>query len=467
MLRCGSYQYSGHTMLTLLRKILILFCLSVISLFALAYWGLGYSPVYLYNAPSVATGMGAKLACSGRYVSGYNRLAIAADIRVYSPILGLLDYQYNDVQQTVSASLLGVKSRSASFQPGIGCAIDYPGVSTRQTLRWPVLRAPQAAWPRGSAVVSVDPAIQSRLDTLLASDNAAGHDTRALLIAYRGRVVAESYSTGVDKNTPLIGWSMTKSVNSLLLGHLVMAGKVNVAENDLFPTWHKDVRADISIRDLLQMTDGLDYQEDYDPGDTAVRMLFQEPDAADYVLRRPQLRAPGRHFNYSSGSANLLSRIIQDRIEGDEQADLNYLVDGFFRPLGLTSATFEMDASGQLMGSTYLYATARDWAKVGQLMLNGGEINGTRLVSQQWVADSTQPNGSDNEKAYGYQWWLNRGDSLVRWPDLPGNTYAARGNREQRLMVFPDAELVIVRLGWSPSDYPDNQNFKQILDWFN
>ncbi|WP_320822446.1 serine hydrolase [Reinekea sp.] len=454
-------------MLVLLRKILILCCLSVISLFALAYWGLGYSPIYLYNAPSVATGIGAKLACSGRYVSGYDRLAIAADIRVYSPILGLLDYQYNDALQTVSASLLGVKSRSASFQPGIGCAIDYPGFNLRQALRRPMLQTPQAAWPKGNAVVTVDTLIQQRLDSLLASDNAAGHDTRALLIAHRGRVVAESYSLGIDANTPLLGWSMTKSVNALLLGHLVMSGKANVAENDLFPLWHQDGRADISIRDLLQMTDGLDYQEDYDPGDTAVRMLFQEADAADYMLKRPQQWAPGRHFSYSSGSANLLSRIIQDRIVGAEQADLNYLVDEFFRPLGLTSATFEMDASGQLMGSTYLYATARDWAKVGQLMLNGGAINGARLVSPQWVADSVQPNGSDNEKAYGYQWWLNRGDNQVRWPDLPANTYAARGNREQRLMVFPDADLVVVRLGWSPNDYPDNQNFKQILDWFN
>jgi CubicO group peptidase (beta-lactamase class C family) len=126
-----------------------------------------------------------------------------------------------------------------------------------------------------------------------------------------------------------------------------------------------------------------------------------------------------------------------------------------------------MDASGQLMGSSYLYASARDWAKVGQLMLNGGEINGTRLVSEQWVADSLQPNDSDNEQAYGYQWWLNSGDSQLRWLDLPANSFAARGNREQRVMVVPDAELVVVRLGWSEGDYPDNENFKQILDWFN
>jgi CubicO group peptidase (beta-lactamase class C family) len=454
-------------MLKLLRKILILSCLTVISLFALAYWGMGYTPQYLYNAPSVATGIGAKLACSARFVSGYDARTSAADIRVYSPILALLDYQYDDALQRVSATLLGVKSRSASYQPGIGCAIDYPGVTTRQALRWPVMRAAQAAWPKGNAVVSLDPGIQARLDKLLASDNAAGLDTRALLVAYRGRVVAESYSAGVDQHTPLLGWSMTKSVNALVLGHLVMVGKVNVAETDLFPSWHKDIRADISIRDLLQMTDGLDYQEDYDPGDTAVRMMFQEPDAADYMLKRPQLRAPGRHFNYSSGSANLLSRIIQDRIGGDEQADLNYLVDEFLRPLGLTSAVFEMDASGQLMGSSYLYASARDWAKVGQLMLNGGEINGTRLVSEQWVADSLQPNDSDNEQAYGYQWWLNSGDSQLRWLDLPANSFAARGNREQRVMVVPDAELVVVRLGWSEGDYPDNENFKQILDWFN
>jgi hypothetical protein len=109
-------------MLKLLRKILILSCLTVISLFALAYWGMGYTPQYLYNAPSVATGIGAKLACSARFVSGYDARTSAADIRVYSPILALLDYQYDDALQRVSATLLGVKSRSASYQPGIGCA---------------------------------------------------------------------------------------------------------------------------------------------------------------------------------------------------------------------------------------------------------------------------------------------------------------------------------------------------------
>jgi len=132
----------------------------------------------------------------------------------------------------------------------------------------------------------------------------------------------------------------------------------------------------------------------------------------------------------------------------------------------MTSVTYEMDASGLFIGSSYLYATTRDWARIGQLMLNGGELNGQRIVSESWVQRSLQPNQSENTPDYGYQWWLNTRLDKRRWADLPSNTFAAMGNREQRVLVIPDEELVIVRLGWSPKDYIDNENFNTIRSWF-
>jgi len=439
--------------------------LGLLSLLAIAHWGLGYSPIYIYNAPSVVTGIGAKLACSARYVSGYDSEKTARDIEVYSPILTLLDYQYDDTKKAVSASMLGIKTRNAHYQPGIGCALSYAGINERKNIHWPDVHARQEAWPAGNDISTIESSVQTKLEQMLRSDNQNGHDTRALLIAHKGKVIAEVYVDGIDESTPLLGWSMAKSVNSLMLGQLELTGAVNVAEKDLFPQWKADARSEISIEDLLHMTDGLDYQEDYDPGDTAVRMLFQEPDVAEYVIGRKLLTAPGEQFNYSSGTANVISRIIQDRIEGDVQADTDYLLAQFIQPLGMSNVTFEMDASGQYQGSSYIYATARDWARIGQLMLNKGEINGTRIVSESWVERSLQPNQSKNKPAYGYQWWLNAGAVGKRWKDLPSNTFAAMGNREQRVLVIPDEELVIVRLGWSPKDYPDNDNFKQILSW--
>lgn len=454
----------------MLRKILIRtvlgLALGIIALLAIANYAVGYSPTYLYNAPGVATGIGAKLACSARYVSGFDVEQTSADIAVYSPILGMLDYVYDDAEQSVSASLFGIKTRSASHLPGIGCALDYKGDSVRNTIAWPTLQSPRAAWPRGNVIFTINDDVQQKLDAMLAADNADGHDTRALLVAHKGKIVAESYAPGIDAETPLLGWSMTKSVNALILGHLEMLGDVAVYEKELYPHWRNDPRSDISLENLLQMTDGLDFAEEYDPGYDATKMLFQVRDAAEFTAAKSAARAAGVHFNYSSGTANILADLVQQRIEGDVQADVNFIVNEFFRPAGITSLTYEMDPSGLFIGSSYLYATARDWARIGQIMLNGGEINGTRLVTEDFVARSVEPNASENERAYGYQWWLNRGDGILRWPSLPVNAYAAMGNRDQRVTVLPDEELVIVRLGWSPKEYIDNRNFSEIASWF-
>jgi CubicO group peptidase (beta-lactamase class C family) len=132
--------------------------------------------------------------------------------------------------------------------------------------------------------------------------------------------------------------------------------------------------------------------------------------------------------------------------------------------MGFQHAVFETDASGVFMGSSYFYASARDRARMGQLMLNGGVLNGHRLVTEAWVALATSPNQSENDKAYGYQWWLNRGNESLRFPELPEDVYYANGNRQQLVMVFPSQQAVIVRLGWTSGRYPVADNFARILD---
>ncbi|MFQ3230380.1 serine hydrolase domain-containing protein [Reinekea sp.] len=433
-------------------------------LLAVAYWGLGYSPKYLANAPSVATGIGAKLACSAKYVSGFNENKIAADIKVYSSILALLNYQYNDDRKTVVAAL-GPFARSASFQQGVGCYLDYKQSDPRKSIAIAPVVAPLAAWPKGDVVFTIDNDIQTNLDQMLKSDNQQGHDTRALLVVKNGKIVAESYAKGIDSSTPLLGWSMTKSVNSLLIGQLEMEALVDVDDTNLFKQW-KDERKAIRLEDLLTMTDGLAYEEEYDPGQIATKMLFQSEDTAKFMKKVKLRHTPGEYFEYSSGTANLLSDIIHQRLEGSNQQDIVEIYDRFFRPLAMSSVVLETDAQGLLMGSSYMFASARDWAKIGQLMLNKGELNGHRFVTQSWVERSITPNSSENKGSYGYQWWLNKGSETMRWPSLPKNSYAALGNREQRVLVVPDEQLVVVRLGWSKGDYIGDENFSTIVDWF-
>ena len=210
------------------------------------------------------------------------------------------------------------------------------------------------------------------------------------------------------------------------------------------------------------MSSGLAFDETYAPGSDSTHMLFTADSAAAVALQSPLAYTPGTHFSYSSGTTNMLSHLLSQQL-GAPQQRLDYLYQQFFQPLGMTHSLFEMDASGDFIGSSYLYASGRDWARLGWLMLNNGEINGHRLLTPDWIAAATTPNNSDNEKAYGYQFWLNRGDAQLRWPGLPADAYAMRGNRAQTVMMVPSKNTVLVRLGWTKGEYPLQQNFAALL----
>lgn len=430
-------------------------------LLGLGLWWVG--PAYVLHGPAVATGMGAKLACSAKYVSGFSEAQALADLTSYSPIFEHLTLDFDESQRRVTGHLWG-RARSASYVPGIGCAIDYPGVDGRaavQAIAIPQLTAP---WPAGSEVGTIDPEAQRLLDALLAQDNANDLQTRALVLVHKGQIVAESYAQGISAQTPLLGWSMAKSVTAIALGRLIQQGKLALDDQSLFPAWADDERAAISVRQLLTMTDGLEFNEIYNPGEDATHMLFGTSDSAAFALAKPLGHAPGTHFNYSSGTANLLARVMQQRAGTDLQSQLHYLFNEVFQPLGLAHTVFETDASGGFVGSSYVYGSARDWARLGLLMLNKGTLNGQQLLDEAFVEAATQPNTSSNEKAYGFQFWLNHGDATLRWPDLPAGAYAAMGNRAQLVMVVPSAQVVVVRLGWTAGDYPTNHNVHQLLE---
>jgi len=298
---------------------------------------------------------------------------------------------------------------------------------------------------------------------MLAADNAAGLNTRALLLVHKGEIKAEAYGQAMNAESRLLGWSMAKSLNSIMLGNLEMRGLIDLGSAPGFDAWSDDGRANIVISDMLTMTEGLKFSEQYNPGDDATAMLFTSASTSDYVLDMPLAAVPGSRFNYSSGTANLLARLYTEILGSPQQAYDDYRLH-IFAPLGFQHAVFETDASGVFVGSSFFYASARDWARMGQLMLNGGELNGVRIVTQDWVARATQPNSSDNDRAYGYQWWLNRGNERLRFAELPEDMYYASGNRQQLVAVVPSADAVIVRLGWTAGRYPVSENFGAILE---
>lgn len=424
---------------------------------------LGWATGFFASAAAVATGMGAKLLCSAEYVMAQNRDRAQQDLEQYSALLKLLTVTYNDNAKSVTASFLDSQEKTANFLPGLGCAVGYIGDETRQRLTIPPsITSPSNFWPAGPQVPAASTSVQTLVDTLVQEDNRQGLNTRALLVVHRGQIAAEAYAQGASADTPLLGWSMAKSLTAVMFGNLEYRGLIADVKAPLFQSWAQDKRASIKLVDLLTMTDGIDFSEAYVPGDDATAMLFNSPSVGAYAMAQPLSQTPGEHFNYSSGTANILAYLYTELLGGPQAALTDYY-DNIARPLGLQNAVFEVDASGRFIGSSYLYASARDWARLGQLMLAKGEINGHRLLSENWVDRATTPNSSKNYRAYGYQWWLNRGNSSLRFPELPADSFFASGNRRQFLMVFPSHNTVIVRLGWTNGDYPVADRFQRIL----
>lgn len=423
----------------------------------------GLTPNYLLHAPSVASSIGAKLLCSARYVSGFTPAMAKSDLIQYSPILEYLNIRYDDSNKRVTTSLIGLSETTASYQNGIGCYIDYPGYTARTDYEYTDSTPVSSHWPAGDRIDTINPAWQNLTDDIIRTDNEQGLNTRALLVVHNGNIVAESYAQQTQADTPLLGWSMAKSLSSVMIGNLVHNGILQEDIQPVFSEWADDARANITLPQLLTMTDGLAFVEDYSPGDDVTAMLFTDPGASDYAVSRPQQREPGSYFHYSSGTATLLSRLYYLNTGASLESSLAAYQQNIARPLGFQHAVFEPDAAGVPVGSSYFFAPARDWARLGQLMLNKGTINGTRVVSEEWVEKSLQPGPAENTRSYGYQWWLNTGDADKRWPSLPESAFAATGNRQQFMMMVPSENLIVVRLGWTSGSYPTDQTVSRLL----
>ena len=441
----------------------------LIGLAMLALQALGMSPTSLSANIAVGTGIGAKLACSGRYLSGFDEAQIRDDLASYSPATDWLSITLNDEEGRATADLLGFSQTSATFRQGLGCTLDKPvpgqdsaGLLDRLNPPAPPPVDKQSLWPLGARVSEPDEGLAAVLAQSMALDAQQDLQTRALVLVQGGQIVAEAYAPGVTSDTPLMGWSQGKSLTSLMLGWLQMRGQLSVSEQQLFPLWANDSRSEISIENLLQMSSGLDFAEVYAPGSDATRMLFMDPVASALPIRSALEHSPGTHFYYSSGTTNLLTLLFSQRVGGPQKA-INHLYQDILWPLGMRHTTLEPDASGVFVGSSNIYASARDWARLGQVFLRQGELNGLRIASTSYMQALMQPNTSANGPAYGYQVWLNRGGKELRWPDLPADAYAFTGNRGQVVMIIPSLDTVMVRLGWSASYYPRNQRFAQWL----
>lgn len=307
---------------------------------------------------------------------------------------------------------------------------------------------PGTKWPDGSAV-----ATSAALDRLLADDTLAGPGMRAIVVVHHGRIVAERYAAGFSATTPLLGWSMTKSVVAGLAGMLVKDGRLALDQPAGWPA-PGGGREHIRIADLLDMSSGLRFNEGYGAVSDITRMLYLQPDMAGFARAQPLVHPAGEFWSYSSGSANILSRIVQDAAGALGAA---YPTQRLFKPLGMTSAVIETDEDGTLVGSSYMYATARDWARYGLFLQQDGVWRGQEMLPRGYVAMMASPvTASGGEYGHGLVWlWGPGAVTPGKNPDtafeIPADTFWMEGHDGQSTAIIPSRQLVIVRLGLTPS----------------
>ena len=400
----------------------------------------------------VGTALGAQIGCADVFLMHRTvQDAETNDLHALSPAAKIIGLKADMQAQTVTATLPLVLSRTAQYRPGLGCTL----LSGDTTLA--AATPPAPVTPAVDEIAPPTPALDKAVDGVFAATNEGGRaDTRAILVVQDGRIIAERYAPGFDAKTPFLGWSMTKSVTSALVGVLVRQGRLNLDAPAPVPEWRApgDPRSAITLRQLLTMSSGLKFVEDYVAGSNSSQMLFHEADMAGYAAGLPLAHPPGTKWSYSSGTANIVARIVRQAVGGRPGDFERFARDELFAPLGMGSAVIEPDVSGTPVGSSYGYATARDWARFGGLYLNGGEANGRRILDPSWIDFTRTPTPAAPTQLYGAMFWLNGGPATGPGardlPHLPEELYRADGHNGQFVAVLPSRRAVIVRLGWTP-----------------
>jgi CubicO group peptidase (beta-lactamase class C family) len=295
-------------------------------------------------------------------------------------------------------------------------------------------------------------------------------NTQAIVVVLGDQIIVEKYKTGFDENTPLLGWSMSKSVTNAFVGILVKEGLLDIMKPAPVAAWEKegDPRGKITLDMLLRMSSGLEFEESYAPFKDATYMLYASRSMAEYAQAKPLQAALDKKWVYSSGTTNIIARIVRDKTGGTLASMKKYFNERLFDKLGMVSAIIEADASGSLVGSSYMFATARDWARFGLFIKNDGIWKNERILPKGWVKYSSTPTPKAPMGKYGAHFWLNAGERenpLNRtYPSLPRDLVYLSGFNNQVVAIIPSKDIVVVRIGVTHDDSWSNETFiKDVL----
>jgi CubicO group peptidase (beta-lactamase class C family) len=409
------------------------------------------------RAIRVVTGVVAHNVCSKTFVSGLDPQTVFSEttgregLRRFRPVLRI---QVDRNTKAVDATAAGWLGSRAVFHDGLGCVLLH-GASEPYILKSDIdaLKVPKAPPLLGEIagpdiVRPSDPALKTALDHAFEEPTEPPlRRTKAVVVVHDGKVIAERYADGIGVETPLLGFSMTKSVINALIGILTQQGLVTPSMPAPIPEWRGDLRREIEVEHLLRMTTGLALDETNSGFDPASQMIYLHNDMAGFAVNAAVVAPPGTRWAYSSPTTQLLARIVRDAAGGPEQT-LALAWRELFNPLGMRHVTLEFDASGTLQGSTYMLASARDWARFGLLYLNDGIVGGKRILHEDWVDFSA---AATLDTDYGAGFWTNRSEhpnakGRVRL-GIPRDAFFASGDLGQRIVIMPSQHLVVVRLG--------------------
>ena len=430
----------------------------------------------------IGAGYKAKMLCSYLFVSGREiEPVLANDLEPFNPLLGMVDAKVDYENKSVTATAFGLVTRKAVFNECLGCTIVPPSWEPDQ-LQFPsACVEPEPAdpatapWPTGD--LNAEAAFPGEIDEgklkaalnkeFSESDPEKPHRARAVVVVYKGKIVAERYASGFGKDMPMHGWSMTKSITSALIGILVGRGEFTVDDLAPIPEWRKpgDEHGKITIDHLLHMSAGFDFHHDVNPTGQRQQALFGAIDSTEYSIECPMEVEPGTRWEYANANPHSLWRIIRNTVGGTDTEYLTFPRRALFNKIGMRSALIEPDPYGNVIGTSFGWATARDWARFGLLYLSDGVWEGERILPEGWVDYTRTPAPAAEYKHYGALFWLNAGavefanakQGQMRYrnnppfPRLPVDAYFAMGHDGKVVAIIPSRDLVVVRLGLSRS----------------
>jgi CubicO group peptidase (beta-lactamase class C family) len=430
---------------------------------------------YAWFAFPIISGYGTKNMASALFVQHRKPADIEKEDLGRFP-LSLASFTINEAESSVTGSVWGFAKQKAIYREEFGCTlindISEEALRKQQLSRplAPATNVDNVPWPYGNKVADSVPAainkslLQTAINNVM-QDRVNGKPvyTRAVLVVHDGAIVGEEYAAGFDKNTVMLGWSISKSMTAALIGILVKKELLKLEAPAPVPEWKNTDKEKITLQQLLQQTTGLDFEENYTKPSEVTNMLFKHGDMAAFTASQPLKHPPGTVFSYSSGNTNILSRIIRHTVGDSDYYAFPY--NALFHKINMYSALLEPDASGTFIGSSYSYATARDLARFGLLYLNNGRWKGEQILPVNWVQQTIQPAAADKQKHYGFQFWLNgfteEDPSKRLYPDVPADMFYASGFGGQYIYIIPSLKLVVVRTGLE--DINENKFLREVI----